>query len=474
MTTGAYTQLFNGSQYRVFSEAAPANSVYGTEPFFWDLAQDAFLTANNITTSGADVWQFEYATGKYIRTAGGGTMACATSTVPTELSGHWKLIPDGVPVGGIQYYLLQSRHNAARYMYFNPDDHKLYTKDADLPDDNTRKYYRVGFVKNVAPVLNVSIPSLPFSSAFLSKNVTVSGENIAADITLTVPAGITLSGANVVNSNGNYSIAAANGNGDNTITITADTDEGIDGVLVVASAGATSRTVALKSGVKQGAWYNLKLVHVSENWNLSLKDEPAVPTLKAPEATLLDQLFTFIPIAGKNETFRIKNGHGVYLLSTATGAVSYGASTGTSDEEWTIDRQNGQSDADYFRAFTLKTGSRATNPYLGHGTTGVDVNMAATYPIDTKGTYRLIIASSPTDLNGVADEKASVYANSNRQIVITGKIAAVVSVYNLTGQKIAGKTLETSGTFVDVSDAGIYIVNISGNGINKTQKIILK
>jgi hypothetical protein len=475
MATTAYGQLSHGSQYRIFSEAAPANSVYGTEPFLWDVPQDAYLSANNIAAKGADVWQFEYASGRFIRTAGGGTTACATSTNLDEASGHWKLIPDGALVGSVQYYLLQSMHSSARYMYFNPDDHKLYTKDVALPTDDTRKYYRVGFEKNEAPVLNVSTIALPFSSSFLSKDFTVSAENISADITFTVPQGISLSGTNVVSTGGNYSIPAAKGNGNNTVTITAGSDEGIAGVISVSSAGATTRNITVTSGVKQGAWYTFKLFHYTADFNLGAKDDDAAaPTLKEPVPTALDQVFTLIPVVGKNETFKIKTGRGVYLLGAADGTVSYGASTGAATEEWTLDQQNGNPNFDYFNAFTLKVGSKAANPYLGHGTSGVGVTMTCSYPRDTKGTYKLIVAEGPTSIGAPANETVWVYANAHRQIVVAGKGAAMVSVYSVTGQRIAQKVSGVSGTSVDVPAAGIYIVTVSGNGVNKTYKVVLK
>lgn len=484
MSTTAYAQLSNGSQYRVFSEADPAHGVYGTDPFFWGSSEESgsFLTANNIAEWGADVWQFEYAANSFIRTAGGGKVLCATSSNPTgEPSNRWKLIADGELVGGVQYYLLQNQHNTARYMYFNPDDNKLYTNDAGVPEGETRKYYRVGFEKNEAPVLNVSTITLVFSSTFLSKDITVSGENIAADITFSVPMGITLSGTNVVNNAGSYSIAAANANGDNTVTVTANSDTGIDGTLSVSSTGATGKNITLKSGVKQGAWYNIKQFHQSENLHIgATAAAPAQPAVVVPNAEATNQLFTFIPVGGKDETFNLKNADGDYLLGRADGSTAYGAITEADEAEWTLDIRNGSTVIDYFTEFTLYVGSRTLPNYLALSAgTAADVPLAADkYRDDPRGTFILIPTSYiPTSIKE-ANEKTFVYANGNRQIVISGKSfasqLAVASVYNVTGQRIVTKTLETADSYIDVPEAGIYVVNISSNGVSKTHKIILK
>jgi hypothetical protein len=361
MATTAYAQLSSGSQYRIFCEAAPTHGLYGADPFFWDGAQpDAFFVANNIADRGADVWQFEFATGKYFRTAGGGTTQCGTSTNPTELSSMWKLIADGSPVSGVQYYLLQSQHNTARYLYFNPTGYKLFTQDTNLPTDDTRKNFRIGFEHNVAPVLNVSASTLAFSSGFLSKNITKNGENMTGDITFGVPAGITLSGTNVVNDAENYSIAAANANGSNTVTITAGSDEGINGILTISATGANTKNMTLKSGLKQDAWYNIKLFHASLQLYIDADiTTPTLPAVQELDTNDPTQYFTFIPVAGKDETFQLKNAADNYLVGNSDGSVEYVAAlTGTTADEWSLGIRNGNTVIDYFDAFTLKVGSR--------------------------------------------------------------------------------------------------------------------
>jgi hypothetical protein len=558
MTTTTYAQLSNGSQYRVFSEADPAHGIYGTEPFYWGHPDESgsFLTANNFEEWATDVWQFEYETGRSIRTAGGGKTACATSTNPTgEASNRWKLIPDGDLVDGVQYYLLQSQHNAARYMYFNPDDKKLYTNDAGVPDDETRTYYRVGFAINVAPVLSVSAISLVFSSPFLSKDITIEGQNVTSDITFTVPEGISLRGTNVVDNEGNYSIPAANGNEENTVTITASATSVINGNITIASAGANAREIIVKSGLKEGVWYIVRLFHPELTLNMGAStSSSAQPALATPDPTSPDQVFTFVPVSvnGTLETFKLKNVNGTYLLGKSGGTTAYDAITVSNEAEWTLDRRNGISYIDYFEAMTLKVGSRlVSNPsqsYLGHGSSGVDAALDCSSEISGKGTYKLIEAKAViinyldadgnalkdsrvqladlvvgqtytapeadkvdiivgeetyrynassidqalvgngnvainlefttqgTGIEGSKIENNLVFANDNRQIVISAKAAAnqKVVIYNVTGQKIAEKTLNAADNSLDVSGAGVYLVKIGNNGVSKTHKVILK
>jgi hypothetical protein len=484
-TASVYAQLSNGSQYRIFSEADPAHGLYYTNTvaspnFQWgnNVESGVFLTANHNADWADDVWQFEYATGAYIRTAGGGLTACAYSgNQAGEMSNRWKLIPDGTPVGNIQYYLLKNLQNSAnRHMYFQESDKKVYTNEVTPPADDTRKYYRIGFELNASPVLNISTASLAFSTGFLSKNVTITGENIAADITFTVPAGITLSGTNVVNSAGNYSIAAANANGTNTVTITANSDEGIDGTLTASSTGATSRSIVLKSGIKQDVWYNIKLFHATEQLYIDADAaSPSLPAVQSLNTANPVQYFTFIPVLGKDETFNIKNAAGDYLVGNADGTAVYqSVLAGDASDEWTTDLRNGSTVLDYFTEFTLKVGSRPSPNYLALSAgTAAGVSLVCNKTKDDpRGTW--ILKTTTYNTTGIKDisAKTSVFA-ANRQIVVSASQPVSVRVYNLAGQKVAEKALDKAKS-ICVPNVGIYLVSIRGNSISETHKVILK
>lgn len=249
MTTTIYAQLTDGSGYKIFCAADPVHGIYGSTSFSWDGAQPAaYYKANNITERGADVWQFETAEAKFIKTSNSGLAVCDV-IASSESTSYWKLIPDGEAVGGIQYYILQNVGRSDRYMYFYADTKQLCTNQVTVPTDETRNYYRIGFeIDNSTPpepvpILSVSPASLTFSSSDLSKNISVTSSNLTGDITFGVPAGITLSGTNVVDNGGNYSIASTNANGSNTVTVTATGS--VNGTLTISSAGAVSKNISI-------------------------------------------------------------------------------------------------------------------------------------------------------------------------------------------------------------------------------------
>ena len=88
------------------------------------------------------------------------------------------------------------------------------------------------------------VPSLfPSKSSFIITNAIsttetfdVSGANLTADVTLTAPTGITLSGTNLANNgDGTYTIAPANANATNAITATWDESANLIANISVAS-----------------------------------------------------------------------------------------------------------------------------------------------------------------------------------------------------------------------------------------------
>ena len=248
----AYAQLTDGAGYRIFCAANPAHGVYGLgstlSPFSWDGVQNAvYYKVHNIAARGADVWQFETPETKYLKTSGTGLAVCNVASNAEETPSFWKLVPDGSPLGGIQYYILENVGRSPRYMYFNPDTKRLCTNDAMLPSDGARDYYRIGFETDGStppepvPTLTVSPASFTFSASTLAKNITVTGSNLTGDITFGVPAGITLSGTNV---SGN-AIAAAKANGTNTVTLTASGSEVSGTTLTVSSTGVSDKNVSV-------------------------------------------------------------------------------------------------------------------------------------------------------------------------------------------------------------------------------------
>ncbi len=110
--------------------------------------------------------------------------------------------------------------------------------------DNFRLYYY-----GALAIPNLTVPQ---TSLFVSdvvgttKTFDVTGANLSTNITITAPAGITLSGTNLVdNGGGNYSIPLANTSSLNTITATWDQVANLRGLITIQSAGATSKEISI-------------------------------------------------------------------------------------------------------------------------------------------------------------------------------------------------------------------------------------
>ena len=84
--------------------------------------------------------------------------------------------------------------------------------------DNFRIYR---YVTYTTPSLAASPTTLYYDELAPTSSITITGANLATDITVTAPAGISLSGTNLVSNGSNsYTIALVNANATNTVTVT--------------------------------------------------------------------------------------------------------------------------------------------------------------------------------------------------------------------------------------------------------------
>jgi hypothetical protein len=412
MATTVQAQLIIGESYKFFSAAAPTSAVYGTGTpgdnirFHWDLPMEGdYFKVNSVAGQGDDVFQFELSPTAYLKPSGGGISPCNTYAQASYDFTWWRLIPDE-EINGVQYYLLQHVVRPDRYMYFQESDQILYTnqvgEDGPPYDPSIRKYYQVAFEKSSQPSISLSSMMLAFSSPFLSKTVTVTGTNITGDITFTVPAGLTVSGAKVSNN----TIAAADANGANVVTITAaDYSRELDGIITVNTAGAAAaQTIVCKGGLKTGEWYTVNLltggfgVPVNLGDSIGLEDGLSHVAAVTPDATQLSQTFSFLPvtIAG-DEAFYIRNGEGKYLAAIDDenrNCMYIPALTGSEYEEWSLSGQLVTTAIDYFTAVTFRVGrTDNTGYFLGLSSDHIapGITIASRYPKDwPRGTFRLI------------------------------------------------------------------------------------
>lgn len=114
--------------------------------------------------------------------------------------------------------------------------------------DNFRIYK---YATYTTPALASSPAALWFDELAPSSSITVTGSNLTSDITITVPAGITLSGTNLIsNGSGSYSIAQANANTTNTFTVTYNGTGTVNGTITMNGTGNGSQTVSSNIQVK--------------------------------------------------------------------------------------------------------------------------------------------------------------------------------------------------------------------------------
>lgn len=99
------------------------------------------------------------------------------------------------------------------------------------------KLYR--YITYSTPGLSASATSLRYDDIFASSSITIGGSNLISDIAITVPSGITLSGANIIN-NGvdSYTILAANANSSNGVTVTYDGSSNVNGTIALSATGS--------------------------------------------------------------------------------------------------------------------------------------------------------------------------------------------------------------------------------------------
>ena len=119
--------------------------------------------------------------------------------------------------------------------------------------DNFRLYY---YGALAIPNLTVSQSSMFITNVVTTTNTfDVTGANLTSDIAINAPAGITLSGANLVdNGGGSYSIALVNAGSLNTITVAWDEAASLSGLITIQSTGANSKEIIISTSKDAGCF----------------------------------------------------------------------------------------------------------------------------------------------------------------------------------------------------------------------------
>ena len=186
------------------------------------------------------------------------------------------------------------------------------------------------------PVLQVSNASSSFTTYDPIKTFTVTGTYLTADLTITAPAGVTLTGANVTGTAPNYSIALANANTTNTITATWDGATALSAQnIVLATTGATTRNIVLTGDATAQfiptagqSYYLIQGPTALANANKVVGNNSGPALVSAQNNNT--QQFTFEAVPSTTNQYYIKNGAGDYLNYTSGTSLVYGALNGNS------------------------------------------------------------------------------------------------------------------------------------------------
>lgn len=267
-------------------------------------------------------------------------------------------------------------------------------------NDGTAFYYYVdelSLTKVETPIISTVEKTFAFDGAENVKTLSVTANNLATDLTFTVPAGITLSSTNLTGSWPTYTIALANANATNVITVTYDKTTSVSGSIILSdgvSASASFAVTATPSFIPTtGTKY-----YLSQTKNKSSKvvgltgaNQPALNSADV----FLSQKFEFIPVDGVVNCYYLRNDSSMYLNSVgSTSELIYEPSINSTNSQWLISGTTGAS---------LKFKNVATGAYLTSAAVTPGTVLAASGLIsDGNATYKLI---SSTDLfvNNVID-----------------------------------------------------------------------
>lgn len=213
----------------------------------WDgRNEQLYATASGTTTSVS------------VRSIFSETASPAGSTVgdfkyPNSMSDAASAFGFGLYDNELSYFVVDATGTAKIGMNATYRSNGNYTEAQWCLLDNFRLFY---YGSLAVPNLSVSETSIFLSDAgSTSKTFTVTGSNLTSGITITAPAGITLSGNNLTNNgSGNYTISQANGNNSIVITATWDGVASISGNITITTNGVTAKTITVGASKDNGCF----------------------------------------------------------------------------------------------------------------------------------------------------------------------------------------------------------------------------
>lgn len=358
--------------------------------------------------------------------------------------------------------------------------------------ENFQLYY---YGPTAVPSMSVSKNTVYFTNAIsTSTTFEISGANLTENIIISAPAGINLTGTNLVNNGGgNYTILNANANVVNQITLAWDEAANLTGTISIVSTGVTTQQIAITTSKDNQCFSPLF------NDRTNIVSDPYVSSLSnfggwGSKSLVTDPLLVYcgsscasvgdgagakgsvdVGLVGKiaaNKTYRVKA-----MVKTIGGEYQLGVwgwSEGQADINNIIDTNGSWQELvfNFTTGATLKSGDHGLfwNNWGRTGTIGYIDNWEM-YDIDD-------IVSG---LNTAISDKIRITGNTNQIVAEVNSIGqgqAELMVYNLQGVRLhSDKQNITDGfnkfTVNKAFSSGIYLIKLQLNGEVYTTKIVI-
>ena len=279
--------------------------------------------------------------------------------------------------------------------------------------DNYRLYYYGAIVPNIAvSKTSFDLSALPYSTTF-----DIVGGYLSADITLTPPNHITLSGTNVVNNgDGTFKILAANANITNTVTATWDGTVSVATSNIVMASGAASKNIAVSATIVPSILASKTNLSYSTSTNTGTFDITGANitsdiTISVPTGITLSG--TYVTGSAPTYTIVLANANAVNTVTTtwgkanniASGTITV-ASSGATSKTVAITTT---SDVETSTLSNIALSTGILNPVFATGTTSYSVKVPANVSsVTVTGTASSSVASISNNATAISNGTPSV------------------------------------------------------------------
>jgi hypothetical protein len=354
--------------------------------------------------------------------------------------------------------------------------------------DNFRLYYY-----GALAIPNLTVPQ---TSLFISdvvgttKTFDVTGANLTTGINITAPAGITLSGTNLVdNGGGNYSIALANSGTLNTITATWDQVANLRGLITIQTAGVTTKEISITASkdldcftpvgttnlipnpylndlTPFGGWGHKSVVYGAEAYCgvAAVKFEAITNTW--PDGAALDvNGIAWQPNSVYRVRAMVKSVDGTFAFYAKGTNPDVTISIPQSNNEWTLIDQ------------TFTTGAAPTTNFFSFN----NVDGASTGKTAYIDNWELFYVSPATSVPSIrTNSKLNAFVQNGRIVAnFEADAYGVVElrVYNVQGVELTKVNASVAKgqnqyTFNSELPSGVYVIRMTENNISTAVKVV--